>query len=97
MCPEDEKEYWRGKGFAFFQNTACEYFPCHQTENPADFNCLFCYCPLYVLGRNCGGHLTYTENGIKDCSACMVPHKRGNYGYITGRFQDIVRKMQQED
>ena len=29
----------------FFQNTGCEYFPCHQGADPATFNCLFCYCP----------------------------------------------------
>ena len=97
MCPENENEYWRGKGFAFFQNTACEFFPCHKTDKPEDFNCLFCYCPLYVLGRDCGGNFSYTENGIKDCSACMAPHQRNNYGYITGRFQDIVKKMQSEE
>lgn len=97
MCPENENEYWHGKSFAFFQNTACEFFPCHKTEKPEDFNCLFCYCPLYVLGRDCGGNFTYTENGIKDCSACMVPHQRNNYGYITGRFQDIVKRMQEEE
>ena len=37
--------------YAFFQNTDCEYFPCHKTAHPERFNCLFCYCPLYALGR----------------------------------------------
>ena len=37
--------------YAFYQNTQCEYFPCHKTAHPEDFNCLFCYCPLYALGR----------------------------------------------
>ena len=32
--------------YAFFQNRDCEYFPCHATKHPEDFNCLFCYCPL---------------------------------------------------
>ena len=31
--------------YAFFQNRDCEYFPCHATKHPEDFNCLFCYCP----------------------------------------------------
>ena len=34
--------------YAFFQNTDCEYFPCHKTAHPERFNCLFCYCPLHV-------------------------------------------------
>lgn len=33
--------------YRFFQNKECEYFPCHKTENEEEFNCLFCYCPLY--------------------------------------------------
>ena len=37
------------EGFDFFQNRACEYFPCHKGVADEDFNCLFCYCPLYLL------------------------------------------------
>ena len=36
--------------YSFFQHTACEFFPCHETAHPEDFNCLFCYCPLYRWG-----------------------------------------------
>ena len=60
--------------YKFFQNKLCEYFPCHKTRNTDTFNCLFCYCPLYALGENCGGNYKYLENGIKDCSNCLVPH-----------------------
>ena len=45
--------------FKFFQNKKCEYFPCHKTKNEEDFNCLFCYCPLYALGDKCGGNFKY--------------------------------------
>ncbi len=84
--------------FSFFQNKECEYFPCHSTQQPENFNCLFCYCPLYALGKNCGGNFRYTESGIKDCSGCLLPHKRENYEYITGRYREIaelVRRMDQ--
>ena len=74
---------------SFFQNRACKYFPCHK-GSAEDFNCLFCYCPLYALGENCGGNFKYTEDGIKDCSDCLVPHKRKNYEYIMSKFRDIV-------
>ena len=57
----------------FVQNRACEYFPCHKTNDPDHFNCLFCYCPLYRM-EDCGGNPKYLPNGIKDCSACTVPH-----------------------
>ena len=29
--------------YAFFQNRDCEYFPCHETQHPENFKCLFCY------------------------------------------------------
>lgn len=61
-------------GSAFFQNTACEFFPCHDGVSVAEFNCLLCYCPLYALGPACGGMFAYTESGVKDCSACIIPH-----------------------
>ena len=67
---------------AFFQNKQCAYFPCHSTEHPEDFNCLFCYCPLYVLGEDCGGNYQYLDNGIKDCSACLIPPSPAGYDYI---------------
>lgn len=83
--------------FSFFQNTQCEYFPCHQTQNPEDFNCLFCYCPLYALGRRCGGNFRYTPSGVKDCSGCLVPHRRENYEYITGRYREIMELVRRLD
>lgn len=63
----------------FFQNTACEYFPCHEGVPPERFNCMLCYCPLYTLGPHCGGHFNYNEEGRKDCSNCTLPH-RGEAG-----------------
>ena len=76
--------------YKFFQNEKCEYFPCHKCENTADFNCLFCYCPLYALGDKCGGNFSYTEGGIKDCSGCLVPHKRGNYGLMMEKMNALI-------
>ena len=40
--------------YDFFQHKQCEYFPCHAGADPETFSCLFCYCPLYCLGENCG-------------------------------------------
>jgi len=65
----------------FFRNFECEYFPCHRTDDTEDFNCLFCYCPLYC-DAHCGGNYTFTSTGIKDCSNCLLPHKANNYEYI---------------
>lgn len=77
--------------YAFFCHKECEYFPCHKTEDPDSFNCLFCYCPLYALGRRCGGNFTYTENGIKNCENCMLPHSKGGYDYIISKYPEIKK------
>ena len=85
-----EKPYWEGKHYAFFSNKECEYFPCHAGADPENFNCLFCYCPLYALGDKCGGNFKYNEKGFKDCTNCQLPHKKKNYGYVTGKYQELV-------
>ncbi len=76
------------KKYTYFKNTECEYFPCHKTEGE-DFNCLFCYCPLYALGDKCGGNFVFDENGIKDCSNCLTPHSKNGYDHITSRTGEI--------
>lgn len=76
--------------YKFFENKECEYFPCHKGANPDNFNCLFCYCPLYALGEECGGNTTYLENGIKDCSNCTFPHNKDNYNKIMERLGKVV-------
>jgi Zn-finger protein len=84
---------WENKRFSYFQNTACEYFPCHQTDTPHDFNCLFCFCPLYSR-KDCGGCFTYTQDGVKDCSACLLPHKHANYSAILKRLREASLKKE---
>lgn len=74
--------------YEFFSHTSCEFFPCHLIQNPENFNCLFCYCPLYLMGETCGGNFTYTPEGVKDCSACLLPHRRENYSYIVGKLME---------
>lgn len=73
--------------YRFYRNTACDYFPCHKVENEEEFNCMFCYCPLYLL-EECGGN--HMENhGVKDCSNCLVPHKPNGYDHINKKLMDI--------
>lgn len=86
---DNGKEFWEDKEFSFNQNRRCEYFPCHKTNDPDNFNCLFCYCPLYALGENCEGNYVYLENGIKDCSQCLMPHRRESYGMIVSKYEQI--------
>ena len=80
----------RERHFSFYQNRQCEYFPCHEGADENTFNCLFCYCPLYALGKMCGGNYRYTENGFKDCTGCTFPHGKGNYEKVLERYEDIV-------
>lgn len=60
--------------YKFTQNKSCEYFPCHKVEEE-NFNCLFCYCPLYVLKDECGGNPVFLEDGTKSCMECNAPHQ----------------------
>ena len=85
---EEEKKERR---YAFFQHRDCEMFPCHQGVPEEDFNCLFCYCPLYCLGPGCGGNWTYTSRGVKSCAGCAFPHRRENYDAVLRRFPELQR------
>ena len=67
--------------YKFFNNKQCEFFPCHKGIPQEKFNCLFCYCPLYNM-KNCGGNYTILDNGIKDCSNCLLPHFPESYDNI---------------
>ncbi|EPR44414.1 cysteine-rich small domain-containing protein [Desulfovibrio sp. X2] len=71
---------------SFFTNRDCAYFPCHKGVAEEDFNCLFCFCPLYFL-KGCGGRPTLTPDGIKDCSGCTVPHAPGGYEHVLQRLR----------
>ena len=91
-----DKLHWEGKQYSYFSHTECEYFPCHKGADPEDFNCLFCYCPLYALGENCGGNFHFTEAGLKDCTDCLLPHRRKNYGYVTGKYPEVAGLISRE-
>ena len=76
--------------YRFFQNRDCIYFPCHKVNAESEFNCLFCYCPLYTLGNRCGGNCTHTEKGIKNCTPCTLPHSPKGYDYILSKFGELA-------
>ncbi|HZK58090.1 MAG TPA: cysteine-rich small domain-containing protein [Clostridia bacterium] len=81
----------KGENYKFVQNKKCEFFPCHKINNPGRFNCLFCFCPLYVLGDKCEGNFKYTDKGIKDCSDCTIPHDVGGYEYIMSKIGEVAK------
>ena len=85
----------RSNSYRFFQNRECKFFPCHEVQDEDDFNCLFCYCPLY-LDDNCIGSPEYIITGrgqrIKDCSSCLVVHSPEMYDKVIAhlRRQDEI-------
>lgn len=78
------------ENYKFTQHTKCEFFPCHKVENVSEFNCLFCYCPLYMLKDKCGGNFKYTKN-VKDCSDCLLPHSKGGYDHIMSKMKMVIK------
>lgn len=85
---ENQKGDQMNNSHRFFENKDCQYFPCHQ--GLTDFNCLFCFCPLYRL-EHCLGKPHYIEKKdsdgnvikrIKDCSGCTFPHVPEHYDAI---------------
>jgi Zn-finger protein len=78
------------ENYKFCQHKKCEYFPCHKVKNEEEFNCLFCFCPLYMLKDKCGGNFKYT-NGIKDCSDCILPHTKGAYEHVMSKMGTVIQ------
>ena len=68
--------------YRFFENRDCKYFPCH--EGLKDFNCLFCYCPMYHI-KNCPGNPEFMDirgKSIIVCSNCTFQHQPEHYDAI---------------
>lgn len=66
----------------FFENKDCKYYPCH--KGVEEFNCLFCYCPMYTKEK-CPGSPKYSQKEdriIKVCTDCNFPHRPENYEVI---------------
>ena len=74
------------RNYACFTHRTCEFFPCHPGADPEHFNCLFCYCPLYALGTECGGSFDVLPNGVKDCTHCLFPHRPENYDAVIAKL-----------
>ncbi len=82
-----------GDNYKFVQNRICEYFPCHEIGDEEKFNCLFCFCPLYMLGKDCGGNYSYNERGVKNCSKCLLPHiKESGYNHVLSKMGLIMER-----
>lgn len=85
------------ENYKFYQNKACEYFPCHKGMEQEKLNCLFCYCPLYALKDKCGGNFVYLKSGIKSCMECTKTHGEGGYDYVMSRMKDVMALGKKEE
>lgn len=74
----------------FFANRECAFYPCHAGADPAAFNCLFCFCPLYAM-KDCGGNPGFTAKGVKDCSGCLFPHDPAHYDDVIAALSRAAR------
>jgi len=74
--------------YSFFENRSCKYFPCHNGAKKGEFNCLFCFCPLYALGDKCGGNFEYVKD-LKVCADCHLPHTPKYYDVIISKLIEI--------
>lgn len=84
--------------YRFFANKACKFYPCH--EGVEEFNCLFCYCPLYDR-KHCPGMPEYPRMGRADimngqkrtarlCEKCTFPH-------VPEHFDTIMQLLKKEE
>lgn len=76
----------------FFENRDCRYFPCH--SGLTDFNCLFCYCPLYLADPCPGTPKTLKRKDgsvVRDCTYCVWPHRPENYGAVVKALAEANR------
>jgi len=79
----------------FFSNQECKYFPCHTMPDKDNFNCLYCYCPLYSLEDKCGGNFKYKDSKSgKTCIDCHLPHMPEYYDTIVSKLRE-VKKMEE--
>lgn len=80
--------------YKFFKNDACKYFPCHEVSNEDNFNCMFCYCPLYFTDE-CGGNYEII-GGVKSCMDCNIPHGPNSYEYMLEKVIENIEKRKAE-
>ena len=87
------------EGYKFYQNRECNFFPfkgnenaCHPNSNSDTHSCLFCFCPLYALPpEKCPDEANpiILNDGTKDCSKCLYPHKLENYNDIIDKLKEL--------
>ncbi|WP_432490175.1 cysteine-rich small domain-containing protein [Flavonifractor plautii] len=85
-------QYREGRTFSFSSNKAWERYPCRSMQK--GWNSAACSAIVRcICWAERAEMLHHLENGVKDCSKCLIPHQRDNYGYLAGRFQEIAGEI----
>ncbi|WP_366485912.1 MULTISPECIES: cysteine-rich small domain-containing protein [Oscillospiraceae] len=85
-------QYREGRTFSFSSNKAWERYPCRAMRK--GWNSAACSAIVRcICWAERAEMLHHLENGVKDCSKCLIPHQRDNYGYLAGRFQEIAGEI----
>ena len=70
----------------------CKYFPCHERVAEREFDCMWCYCPLYEI--DCAGRYEIVgKDMVKDCTNCIMPHAKEGIKYILRRINQFFDRI----
>lgn len=99
-----DKKIWekspKNVNIPFFSTKNVNFFPVIKQSIPKISTAYSVIVPSMALGSHCGGNFRWLENGIKDCSRCLLPHARSSYSYVTQKFSEISKlamKNRQDD
>ena len=53
-------------------------------------------CFVTVLYMRWEGTAEYTEKGIKNCTNCLVPHKKENYDRIIEKLLILIERVREQ-
>lgn len=74
--------------YKFFENLGCKYYPCHSGIKKGEFNCLYCFCPIFVVCKR------HSKSG---CEFCKVPHDKGSYKFMMLELNNMVLHRRSDD
>ena len=70
--------------------------PAIRVPNPENFNA-YSAIALCMYWEIAAAESLPTSHGYKDCSRCLFPHLRENYGVITERYGEILAAIPYPD
>jgi Zn-finger protein len=74
----------------------CNYYPCHDGIIEEEYQCEFCFCPIYPCNiEKTGGKIISGRDGsqIWDCSDCIIVHEKENFNKIKKGLHNIIQEI----